>query len=189
MLPGIKIPAAVMMAVVLGLALTGGILAAKGAISSAEIPSDGTIHACYVPHKNPGEKQGKLRVVSDAAKYKKSEVHIAWSVEGGGGGTGPPGPAGPTGPGAEPTPASVVELRGPVIGPTKGTTGTVTEIVFPIGLVSGDPADLTPGTTKVQYNDASQSITSTTPNRFETIPVTGADNDLMLEINEIIEIK
>ena len=102
MLPGIKIPAVVVMAVVLGLALTGGILAANGAIPNAEISSDGTIHACYVPHKNPGENQRKLRVVNDADKCKKSEVHIAWSVEGGGGGTGPPGPAGAAGPPGDP---------------------------------------------------------------------------------------
>ena len=98
-------------------------------------------------------------------------------------------PPGPSGPAADPTPASIVELKGPVTGLTGGTTGTVTEILFPIGLVSGGPVDLTQGTTKVRYDDSSQSITSTTPNRFQTTPVTGADSDLILEADEIFEIR
>ena len=81
MLSGVKIPAAVTMAVVIGLALTGGVLAAKGGISGAQIPdADGQIHACYTPHKNANERQGKLRVVSDGSKCKKNEVAISFGA-------------------------------------------------------------------------------------------------------------
>ena len=145
---------------------------------------DGTMHGCVKKRAN----QGQLRIVNSSADCRPNETAIIIGG-GGGGGVGPAGPPGPAGPGAEPTPASIVELKGPVIGFTNGTTGTVTEIVFPIGLVSGGPVDLTQGTTKVQYDDSSQSITSTTPNRFQTTPVTGADSDLILEADEIFEIR
>lgn len=192
---GVKVPAAVMVAAVLALALTGGVLAAKGAISNASIPNNGTIHACYVPHKNAGEKQGKLRLVSDEPKCKKNEEHISWSVAGGlGGEKGDTGDTGPQGPGVEPTPPSVVLLRGAVTGRTMGTTGTVTEIVFQLVLDTGEPpVDLTPGTAKVRYEDSGQSIISTTLTRFKPDPVMGVtgsptDSDLFLEPGEIFEI-
>lgn len=206
--PGVKIPTALMMAVVLGLALTGGVLAAKAAIPSAQIPNDGTIHACYMPHKNAGEKQGKLRLVSDGSKCKRNEVAISWSQAGGGGGggggvgpAGPVGPAGatgPAGPAGDATPASKVELRGPVQGITVGSSGAsvrVTEIFFRVVLMAGEePVDLTVGTANVKYEDPSQSIISTTLSRFQAEPVQGvsgspADSDLFLEPGEIFEIR
>lgn len=200
---GVKIPAAVLMAVVLGLALTGGVLAAKGAISSASIPDkDGIINACYATHKNVGEKQGKLRLVSDGAKCKKNEQHISWNISGGSGGlkgdTGDTGPEGPAGPGVTPTPASVVVLRGSVQGITNETSGAgghLTEILFQVVLLSGEEAvDLTPGTTKIKYEDPSQSLISTTLSRFQASPVQGVsgsptDSDLFLEPGEIFEIR
>lgn len=195
MLSGVKIPAAVTMAVVIGLALTGGVLAAKGGISGAQIPdADGQIHACYTPHKNANERQGKLRVVSDGSKCKKNEVAISFGAGGGGGGTGPAGPAGPGGT-LEP---SIVKLRGPVQGITNGTSGAgafLTEIFFQVGLKAGEePVDLTPGTAKVKYEDPSQSIISTTLSRFRSSPLIGvtgsaANSDLFLEPGEVFEIR
>lgn len=184
-LPKVKIPMAIMIAAALLLALTGGVWAAKGAVSGDSIGSGGILHGCYVPHKNANETQGKLRLVSDPENCKRSEVLISWD--------GAITDSDTSDPDSDPTPtsASVVELRGPVTGFTSGTTGTVTEIVFPIGLAEGeDPVDLTQGTAKVEYVDLSpQSITSTTPSRFQTIPVTGADSDLVLEAHEIFEIR
>ena len=144
-----KIPAAIMIALVLVLAVTGGALAARGVLSSDDIPNNGTIYACYVPHKNDNERQGKLRVVSDADKCKRSEESIFWSVAGGSGATGPTGPRGPAGTsgptGAGVTPPSFVVLKGPVTGLTMETTGTVSEILFQVVLKTGAAAvDLTP---------------------------------------------
>ena len=196
MLRGVKIPAAIIMALVLALALAGGVMAAKGAISSASIPPTGPFHACYVPHKNVGEKQGKLRIVSDGEKCKRSEVAII--IGGSGDGAGPEGPqgvagpAGPTGPAGDAVPASVVELRSLVTGTTDGTTGSgshLTAIMFDVALRSGEaPVDLTPGTAKIRLDYLSQSITSTTSSRFHTTPVSGADSDLILETGEILRI-
>ena len=195
-----KIPAAIMIALVLVLAVTGGALAARGVLSSDDIPNNGTIYACYVPHKNVNERQGKLRVVTNADMCKKSETYISWNVGGGfaegKGDTGPRGPAGTSGPtGAGVTPPSFVVLKGPVTGLTMKTTGTVSEILFQVVLKTGAAAvDLTPGTTRVKYVDPSQSIISTTMDRFESNLVQGVtgsptDSDLFLEPGEIFEIR
>ena len=157
------------------------------------------IYACYVPHKNANERQGKLRVVTNADMCKNSEDSIFWSVAGGeidgigpAGPEGPEGPEGPAGPGAEPTPASVVVLRSPVTGTTNGTTGAgshLMNIMFDVSLDGHvDPVDLTPGTTRLRLDYLGQSITSTTLSRFHTTPVSGADSDLILEAGEVLQI-
>ena len=140
---GAKIPAAVMMAIVLALALTGGVLAARAAISSANNPAVGPFDACYMEHKNAGESQGKLRIVSDPDDCRNNEIAIVLSGGGSGSGgetgpqgeqgeQGPVGPEGPVGPaGAGAISPSAVVVDGPVLGLTMGTTGSVTEIVLP----------------------------------------------------------
>ena len=62
---------------------------------------------------------------------------------------------------------------------------------FPVRLANSgeNPVDLTPGTARIQLDFRGQSITSTTASRFTTTPVTGADTDLLLEMDEFIEIR
>ena len=130
---GAKIPAAVMMVIVLALALTGGVLAARAAISSANNPTVGPFDACYMEHKNAGESQGKLRIVSDPDNCRNNEIAIVLSGGGSGSGgeTGPQGEQGEQGPVGPVRPPSAVVVDGPVLGLTMGTTGSVTEIVLP----------------------------------------------------------
>ena len=82
------------------------VLALAGISASALlIPSDdGRIHGCYLTHQNDLERQGNLRIVSDADQCKDVETSISWNETGLEGQPGPqgeqgeqgvPGPAGP----------------------------------------------------------------------------------------------
>lgn len=67
----------------LSLAIFFGILVQPDIVRAQErIPSsDGTIFGCYQTHKNPLERQGNLRLVSDPALCKSNESVVSWNAD------------------------------------------------------------------------------------------------------------
>jgi hypothetical protein len=43
--------------------------------------ADGWVHACYKTHKDGGERQGRVRLVSDPSLCKAKETSIAWPAD------------------------------------------------------------------------------------------------------------
>lgn len=85
---------------------------AGAAWGAGPIPDDdGLIHGCFVEHRNDGESQGSVRLVSDPTLCRPGEVPVTWNIEGPMGPQGEPGPPGPQGPpgppGEVPTPPVV----------------------------------------------------------------------------------
>ena len=88
-----------------------------------------------------------------------------------------------------------MELKGSVIAtsPTSGTAAVVSEIAFQVSnAAGGESIDLTPGKTLIKYTDETQSkmfVTDSSSNGFTSTGMGGADSDMLLERNEVYEIK
>ena len=88
-----------------------------------------------------------------------------------------------------------MELKGSVIivSDRVGTTGSAVSIAFQVAnAAGGESIDLTPGKTLIKYTDASQSKmfkTNSASNGFTATGLGSADSDMLLERNEVYEIK
>ena len=87
------------------------------------------------------------------------------------------------------------ELKGSVVltSPTSGTAAIISQIAFQVANAAGGNAiDLTPGKTLIKYTDQTQSKMFLTDSNSEGFTSTGlgsADSDMLLERNEVYEIK
>ena len=84
-----------------------------------------------------------------------------------------------------------MELKGSVIGTaqTFGTTASITNISFHVTQAAGGAnVDLTPGTTVIKYTDDTQSKLFASTAGFTVTAVGGADDDNLLERNEVYAI-
>ena len=88
-----------------------------------------------------------------------------------------------------------MELKGSVVltSPTSGTAAIISQIAFQVANAAGGNAiDLTPGKTLIKYTDQTQSKMFLTDSNSEGFTSTGlgsADSDMLLERNEVYEIK
>ena len=88
-----------------------------------------------------------------------------------------------------------MELKGSVVltSPTSGTAAIVSSIAFQVANAAGGNAiDLTPGKTLIKYTDQTQSktfLTDSSSNGFTSNGLGSADSDMLLERNEVYEIK
>ena len=88
-----------------------------------------------------------------------------------------------------------MELKGSVIieAQTTGLTANATTIAFQVSNAAGGEAiDLTPGKTLIKYTDSVQSkmfLTDSSSNGFTSSGLGDADDDKLLERNEVYEIK
>ena len=88
-----------------------------------------------------------------------------------------------------------MELKGSVIAtsPTSGTAAVVSAIAFQVSnAAGGESIDLTPGKTLIKYTDQTQSkmfLTDSATNGFTSTGLGSADTDMLLERNEVYEIK
>ena len=85
---------------------------------------------------------------------------------------------------------SSMEVKGAMIlTATTGTTGTVSNIAFQVGQSAGGAIiDLTPGAIFIRYTDQVQSKIFDSTAGFTISPVGQADNDNLLERNEVLRI-
>ena len=67
---------ALLLVIIFGIIVQLDIVRAQESIPS----SDGTIFGCYQTHKNPLERQGNLRLVSDPALCKNNESVASWNA-------------------------------------------------------------------------------------------------------------
>lgn len=88
-----------------------------------------------------------------------------------------------------------MEVKGAIIieAQTTGLTANATTIAFQVSNAAGGEAiDLTPGKTLIKYTDAVQSkmfVTDSSTNGFTSTGLGDADSDMLLERNEVYEIK
>lgn len=88
-----------------------------------------------------------------------------------------------------------MELKGSVVisADRTSTTGSTISIAFQVANAAGRNAiDLTPGKTLIKYSDQTQSkmfVTDSSTNGFTSTGLGSADSDMLLERNEIYEIK
>jgi archaellin len=88
-----------------------------------------------------------------------------------------------------------MELKGSVVltSPSSGTAAIISQIAFQVANAAGGNAiDLTPGKTLIKYTDQTQSKMFLTDSNSEGFTSTGlgsADSDMLLERNEVYEIK
>lgn len=88
-----------------------------------------------------------------------------------------------------------MELKGSVVVTADGssTTGAATAIAFQVSnAAGGESIDLTPGKTLIKYTDETQSkmfVTDSSSNGFTSTGIGSADSDMLLERNEVYEIK
>ena len=88
-----------------------------------------------------------------------------------------------------------MELKGSMVltSPTSGTAAIISQIAFQVANAAGGNAiDLTPGKTLIKYTDQTQSKMFLTDSNSEGFTSTGlgsADSDMLLERNEVYEIK
>ena len=88
-----------------------------------------------------------------------------------------------------------MELKGSVIvlAETFGTTAAATSIAFQVAnAAGGESIDLTPGKTLIKYTDSTQSkmfLTNSGTEGFTSTGLGSADSDMLLERNEVYEIK
>ena len=88
-----------------------------------------------------------------------------------------------------------MELKGSVIitAETFGVTAAATTIAFQVSnAAGGESIDLTPGKTLIKYTDDLQSkmfLTDSAVNGFTSTGLGSADSDMLLERNEVYEIK
>ena len=88
-----------------------------------------------------------------------------------------------------------MELKGSVIAtsPSSGTAAVISAIAFQVSnAAGGESIDLTPGKTLIKYTDQTQSkmfLTDSAANGFTSTGLGSADTDMLLERNEVYEIK
>ena len=91
-----------------------------------------------------------------------------------------------------------MELKGSVIAttgtaiPVSGVLAVIDKIAFQVANAAGGAIDLTPGKTLVKYSDQLQSkmfLTDSSTTGFTSSGLGSADSDMLLERNEIYEIK
>jgi archaellin len=85
-----------------------------------------------------------------------------------------------------------MELRGSVVvtASITGTSGVVSDIVIQVSSAGGgESIDLTPGKIIVKYSDSNQSRTFDSPSSFSVTGLGSTDSDMLLEPNELYEIK
>ena len=88
-----------------------------------------------------------------------------------------------------------MELKGSVVltSPTSGTAAIISQIAFQVANAAGGNAiDLTPGKTLIKYTDQTQSkmfLTDSSSEGFTSTGLGSADSDMLLERNEVYEIK
>ena len=88
-----------------------------------------------------------------------------------------------------------MELKGSVVlaSPFSGTAAIISQIAFQVANAAGGNAiDLTPGKTLIKYTDQTQSkmfLTDSSSEGFTSTGLGSADSDMLLERNEVYEIK
>ena len=88
-----------------------------------------------------------------------------------------------------------MELKGSVVltSPSSGTAAIISQIAFQVANAAGGNAiDLTPGKTLIKYTDQTQSkmfLTDSSSEGFTSTGLGSADSDMLLERNEVYEIK